>query len=101
MFLQYDGLTFLGYYVLDAWKGAIVPLSLMMSATADVAHPDMRATLFSLIMVEMSIAMILAAGLGGLLTAATAANTAVALFATNMTVYSLFMPGTPAYSATL
>jgi hypothetical protein len=86
-------ISFVGFYFMEGLKGMIVPLSLVMSTTADVAEPKLRATLFSLIMVELSIAMILAAGVGGMMTPAVAANTSVGLFATSIILYAGFMPG--------
>ena len=44
-------------------------------------------------MVELSVAMILGAGIGGLLSATAAANTSVALFGASIVLYSGFMPG--------
>lgn len=86
-------ISFVGYYVMEGLKGMVVPLSLVMSSTADVAEPGLRATLFSLIMVELSIAMILAAGVGGLLSATASANTSVVLFTVSIILYASFMPG--------
>lgn len=99
-YLHMDGtISFLGFYVLDGLKGMVMPLALTMSATADVAEPELRTTIFSLIMVELSIAMILAAGFGGLLTATAAANTSVTLFVVSIVLYASFMPGKPSSCA--
>lgn len=92
---MHGAISFAGYYVMEALKGMIIPLSLVMSSTADVAEPELRATIFSLVMVELSIAMILAAGVGGMLTATAAANTSVGLFTASIILYAGFMPGEP------
>lgn len=88
------GISFIGFYFMDTLKGMVVPLSLVMSATADVAEPGLRATLFSGVMLELSVAMILAAIVGGQLSPVAAANTSVVLFACSIVLFAGFMPGT-------
>jgi hypothetical protein len=86
-------INFVGYYVMEGLKGMIVPLALVMSSTADVAEPGLRATIFSYILVEFSVAIIVGAGVGGLLSPAAAANTSVVLCAFSISLYAAFMPG--------
>lgn len=84
------------YYVLDVFKGALSPLALVMSAVADVAEGHLRATIFSLLMLTMSIAMVIAAGLGGLLSASTASHVSVVGYTINLLLIVYALPGAPA-----
>lgn len=66
-----------------------------MSAVADVAEGPLRATLYSLLMVTLSVAMIIAAGVGGLLSAADASRVSVVGYAINLLIIGFALPGTP------
>lgn len=85
------GFTF--YYFFDVLKGIIVPMSLVTAATADVAAPEWRATLFSLLAAETSVAFLVGSALGGMLSAAAAATATAALCLVNLVITSLFMKG--------
>eukprot|EP00892_Ulva_mutabilis_P007174 jgi/Ulvmu1/4829/UM020_0115.1 len=82
------------YYVLDALKGSLNPLAIVMSAVADVAEGHLRATIYSLLMVTMSIAMIIAAGVGGLLSASMAGQVSVGIYAANLLLITCALPET-------
>jgi hypothetical protein len=88
-----ETISFMGYYVMEGLKGMIVPMAIVMSSTADVAEPGLRATLFSFILVGFSVAVILGAGVGGLLSAAAAVNTAVVLCTISIGLSAGFVPG--------
>lgn len=81
------------YYALDVLKGALNPLAIVMSAVADVAEGHLRATIFSLLMVTMSVAIIIAAGMGGLLDASKAAQVSVVGYAVNLLIITFALPG--------
>lgn len=81
------------YYALDVLKGALNPLAIVMSAVADVAEGHLRATFFSLLMVTMSIAMIIAAGVGGLLGPSMAAQVSVVGYTINLLIITFALPG--------
>lgn len=83
------------YYVLDVLKGSMNPLAIVMSAVADVAEGPLRATIYSLLMVTLSVAMIIAAGVGGLLSATVAGRVSVVIYAVNLLLITCALPGAP------
>jgi hypothetical protein len=72
-----ESLAFWPYYALNSAKGSVQILSIVLSATADVVEPGARAGVFSVLLAAMATGMVVAAGVGGMLSLAAAANTAV------------------------
>lgn len=81
------------FYLVDTLKGVIVPPAIVAATTADVAAPEWRATLFSLLAAQMCIALFIGAAIGGALSASAAASTSVALYAVTIAVVAAFMQG--------
>jgi hypothetical protein len=86
-------INFTWFYVLDTIKGAFVPMSVSAAATADVAAPEWRATLFSLFAAELSFAFLFGAIIGGFFSATQAATVSVVLCVLNLLMALVFVQG--------
>ena len=84
---------FKGYYVLDALKGGINPMSLCLSYGADKIPPEMRGAMFGWQLGTMSLAMIISAIAGDQLGPQLAISCAVIIVLANLLLIFFVLPG--------
>ena len=90
-----------GYYVLEALKGAVSPMSLCLSYAADKVPPELRATLFGWQLGTMSLAMLVSAVVGALVGVSASTGLSLSLVTANLALLTFALPGTPLHTPSL
>ena len=81
------------FFGLKAFEGAVQMLPILMSATADVVEPSLRASVFSILMALMGLTFAIGPALGATLSRPQATAFAVVMQLCLITATLLFMPG--------
>jgi hypothetical protein len=85
--------AFWPYYVFNAGKGAVQIIAITLSAVADVVEAQQRAGVFSVVMASIALGLVVAAGIGSMLSAGTAANLSVFAIAAVFAATAACVPG--------